>query len=147
MPECCVQLSRTCPPDGSFHNACLLLLFCMFMSSEKMTALHGLWALMSFKTKPQIFKTAWELLPCSSQNFFPGVFLYTLEMGHTECFAEYDLFTSRKVILSDPLNSKVGTNWDLAVPSYLNVWLGALNLIPRSKLSAPKTPTSFTEVA
>lgn len=50
----------------------------MFTSSEKMTAFHGLLALMSFKTKPQqIFKTVWELLPCSNQNlFFQGIFVY-----------------------------------------------------------------------
>lgn len=79
MPLCCVQVSRTCPPArSSFHNTCLLLLFGMFTSSEKMAAFHGLWALMSFKTKPQqIFKTIWELLPCNNQNlFFHSIFVY-----------------------------------------------------------------------
>lgn len=78
MPECFAQVSRTCTPVGSsFHNSCLVLLFDMFTSNGKMTAFHELWALMSFKTKPQqIFKTVWELLPCSNQNlFFQGIFV------------------------------------------------------------------------
>lgn len=78
MSECCVQVSWTCLPVGSsFHNACVQLLFGMFSSSEKKTAFHGLWALMSFKTKPQqIFKTVWELLPCNQNLFFQGIFVY-----------------------------------------------------------------------
>lgn len=78
--------------------------------------------------------------------FFQGIFVYFRNGSYRMLWLVW-LFTSRKVILSDPLNIKVGTNWELAVPSYLNAWLGALNLIPRSKLSTPKSPTSITEVA
>lgn len=66
---------------------------------------------MSFKAKPQqIFKTVLEFFPCSNQNsFFRSIFI-CIGNGWHRMFSYYDLFTHRKVTLSDPLNIKVGTN-------------------------------------